>query len=53
MSAPGTRLLVVAILALPVALAVGGHNGATAVGVAAVLLSIFLNIFSPSRKDPS
>ena len=39
------------VLVLPIALARGGHNGATAAGVTIVILAIILTIASsPSRS---
>lgn len=51
---PAFLIVVALVLVLPIALAVGGHNGATAAGVVIVLLAILLHILTtPARKDPS
>lgn len=48
---PLFMILAALVLVLPVALAVGGHNGATALGVCVVLAAIILTVLtSPTRS---
>ena len=45
-------MLVAAVLILPFALAIGGHNGATALGVTLTLGYLILTVWgSPSRRQ--
>jgi len=51
MPAPLFMIVAALVLVLPIALAKGGHNGATVVGVILVILAIVLTIATaPSRK---
>ena len=51
MPVPLFLIVVALVLVLPIALARGGHNGATAAGVILVLLAIILTVaFAPNRS---
>lgn len=51
MNVPAFLIIVALVLVLPVALAVGGHNGATAVGVILTVIAIVATVASSPSKE--